>query len=120
MGSHPIVHFELGARDIEAQSAYYSSLFGWSLSAFDPAYRMVEPPGGEGIGGGIMALAEGMPSYVTVYVQTDDIEATLASAVALGGTEVVPPTPIPVVGRFALFSDPEGQMIGLLEPAPEG
>jgi predicted enzyme related to lactoylglutathione lyase len=26
---------------------------------------------------------------------------------------VVPPTPIPVVGKMALFKDPEGNVIGL-------
>ena len=116
MGAHPVVHFEIGAHDVDAQAGFYSELFGWDTATFDPGYRTIEAPDGVGIGGGIMALSDDMPNYVTVYVQTDELEATLATAVALGGRELVPPTPIPQVGRFALFADPEGQTIGLIEP----
>ena len=47
-----------------------------------------------------------MPAYVTIYVAVED----------LGGTSLVPPTPIPGVGSFALFQDPEGNTIGILHP----
>lgn len=63
-----------------------------------------------------MRCREGMPSYVTIYVAVDDLEATLAKAKDLGGTSIVPPTPIPGVGAFAMFQDREGNAIGLLRP----
>lgn len=34
----------------------------------------------------------------------------------LGGTPLLPPTPIPGVGAFALLHDPEGNTIGILHP----
>jgi hypothetical protein len=50
---------------------------------------------------------------VLVYVQTDDIEATLAKVESLGGRVLVPKTEIPTVGWFGVFSDPTGNKVGL-------
>lgn len=43
----------------------------------------------------------------------DDLQAYLDKPASLGGKTVVPPTPIPDVGAFALFHDPEGNLVGL-------
>ena len=49
-----------------------------------------------------------------VYVQVDDVEKFLAQARKLGATKVLQePYDIPQVGRFAVFTDPEGNRIGL-------
>lgn len=113
--AHGIVHWEIGGRDLDALSAFYRGLFGWEVAGDDEDYRLVAT--GEGVAGGLMRCRDDMPPYVTVYVGVDDLGATLASAEALGGTPLVPPTPIPDVGAFALFQDPEGNTIGLLQPA---
>jgi predicted enzyme related to lactoylglutathione lyase len=38
----------------------------------------------------------------------DDCNATAARAASLGATTCVPPTDIPGIGQFAVFSDPQG------------
>jgi uncharacterized protein len=43
------------------------------------------------------------------------VKAYLDKATALGGKMLVPPIPIPT-GKFAWFADPEGNMIGLIQP----
>jgi hypothetical protein len=58
-----------------------------------------------------------MPPYLTFYVAVDDLAAALVKAESLGGKTIVPPTPIPNVGAFAMFEDPEGHMIGLMKEA---
>jgi len=52
---------------------------------------------------------------VTIYVSVDDLRASLERAEELGGKKVVEPMPIPGVGTFAMFQDPDGVMIGLFE-----
>ena len=42
-------------------------------------------------------------------------KASLDNAVALGGKALVPPTPIPGIGHFAMFSDPAGNNIGMFK-----
>jgi predicted enzyme related to lactoylglutathione lyase len=110
--ARPVVHWEIGGRDLDALAHFYRQLFGWEATGFDADYRLVNL--GEGIGGGLMRCRDDMPSYVTIYVSVDDLDATLANVKEFGGTALVPPTPIPGVGAFALFQDPEGNTIGVL------
>lgn len=114
--AHAVVHWEIGGHDLAALRNFYGELFAWKLDEFDADYTLV-PAADGGIGGGLMRLAEDVPAYVTVYVEVDDLDATLARAGDLGATTVVPPTPIPGVGAFALFRDPEGNVVGILAPA---
>ncbi len=110
----PVVHFEIGCRDSAATQAFYSKLFDWDITAAGPA-AVINTGGAGGINGHITALGHEPHNYVTVYVQVDDIQAYLDKAKALGGKVLVPPVPIPT-GKFAWMSDPEGNLIGLLQP----
>jgi predicted enzyme related to lactoylglutathione lyase len=74
-----------------------------------------------GIGGGIGRSQEG-PGRVTIFVEVDDLEATLRDVERLGGKRVAGPLTFPdkrpsAAGRgtvkFAYFADPEGKVIGL-------
>ena len=67
---------------------------------------------GTGINGGIGASRHGK-SWVTFYVETDDPAATLAKAERLGGTRVMEPMDAGGNVVYALFADPEGNVIGL-------
>lgn len=110
----PVVHWEIGGPDLDALAEFYRGLFGWESAGFDADYRLVNLD--EGVGGGLMRCREGMPAYVTIYVAVDDLDAALATVKDLGGTPLLPPTPIPGVGAFALFQDPAGNTIGILRP----
>lgn len=114
--AHPVIHWEIGARDAEGLKAFYTGLFGWDIEPSGPGYSLVSPDDG-GIGGGIMQVNDPVPPYLTFYVQVDDLESSITRSSELGATQVVPPTPIPGVGRFAMFRDPDGNHIGVLEPA---
>lgn len=113
--ANPVVHWEIGGRDLDALTDFYRQLFGWEPVGYDGNYRLVTPDGG--VGGGLMRCTEDMPPYVTVYIAVDDLEAALAKAEALGGKRVVPPTPIPGTGSFALLEDVAGNTVGLLQLA---
>lgn len=112
--TNAVVHFEIGAQDAAKIRRFYAELFGWRFDTTDPSYGVVEDTDG-GIGGGIMQISEKIPRYVTFYVATDDLSATLTHAEELGGARVLDPQPIPNVGEFAMFEDPEGHLIGLIK-----
>ncbi|MDZ7343701.1 MAG: VOC family protein [candidate division KSB1 bacterium] len=118
----PVVHFEVMGKDAKKLQSFYSKLFDWQLQMYEPMnYGVVFAAGngnevGKGsIGGGIGATQEGQPGYVTFYVQVPDLKATLKQAESMGGKTVVPPTEIPNMVTFAMFSDPEGNMVGLVK-----
>jgi predicted enzyme related to lactoylglutathione lyase len=97
---------------------FYRELFGWTTAdSGEPSYTLVDTGGGEGaIGGGIGATQSSDESGgVTVYMKVvADLQAYLDKAEQLGGQTVLPPTELPGdFGRFALFTDPAGNTLGL-------
>lgn len=113
---NPVVHFEILGKDHEALQQYYRDLFGWKITQASPdfPYGIVSADEqGEGIGGGVGGSMDSDPK-VTFYVQVDDIEASLGRAGELGGEVAMPVTVIPGMATFALFKDPEGNLLGLV------
>ena len=114
--AHSVVHFEIAGKDGRKLQEFYGKLFDWKINvaAEMGGYGLVEGSEG-GIGGGIFQGQEGIAPFVTVYVSVDDLQAYLDKAARLGGKTIVPPTPIPGMGAFAMFHDPEGNLVGLFK-----
>ena len=70
---------------------------------------------GTGINGGIGGDQGGGAGRVTFYVEVKDIDSTLRSIEKKGGKTVQQPMDVPNGPRIALFSDPEGHVIGLIK-----
>jgi predicted enzyme related to lactoylglutathione lyase len=58
---------------------------------------------------------DGTP-WVSFYVASDDPQATLDRALSLGATTVMPVTEVPNVVIFAMFNDPDGNLVGIIKP----
>jgi predicted enzyme related to lactoylglutathione lyase len=111
---NPIVHFEIIGKDAAKVKAFYSELFGWKIGDLMPDmgnYGLIDEES-SGLAGGVGQFDDGAPR-VTIYAQAADLQATLDHAVALGGSILMPPTPIPGVTTLAMFADPDGNVIGL-------
>lgn len=116
----PIVHFDLTGPEPELTAKFYGELFGWHIQSMPMprgTYHLVDTHAGNGITGGIMQTPQGQPPFVTVYAQVDDIQATLEKAEKLGAKTVVPVTAMEMV-TFALFTDRDGNVIGLVQSDP--
>ncbi|MFN8525356.1 MAG: VOC family protein [Chloroflexota bacterium] len=112
----PVVHFEIAAVNAPKLQAFYAELFSWKVDANNPFnYGMVDTGGEGGINGGIFEAPKG-EGYLTIYVQVTDMAAQLKRVEDLGGQCVVPPMQIPTVGTTAFIKDPEGNVVGLLQP----
>ncbi len=116
MSANPIVHWELMSADGDSLREFYSGLFDWNLTAVDgfDSYYMVNAEE-TGVGGAVGQGNENMPNYSVFYVQVADIDESLGKINANGGTTVLPRTVIPDTVTFALFNDPAGNMVGLVE-----
>jgi predicted enzyme related to lactoylglutathione lyase len=66
--------------------------------------------------GHIVERASEWGTYVTVYVQVEDLEVYLKKAGALGGKTMVPPVTLPGQVSFASLAAPEGHIIGIWQP----
>jgi uncharacterized protein len=115
MGS-PIVHFELIGKDAAGLKEFYTQLFDWKIGELMPDtgnYGLIDAAS-SGLAGGIGQSDDGKPR-ASVYAMVPDLQAALDNAVALGGAVVMPPTDIPGSVSIALFSDPAGNIVGLLK-----
>lgn len=120
--AHPVMWFEVMGKDARVLQPFYSQLFGWKVTADNPKqYGQVDTGVGRGIPGGIGQVGPDATSakrWVTFYVETPDIEATLADVARLGGSVALPRTAIAPGTVIGLFEDPEGHVIGLIEAQP--
>ncbi|HEY1331909.1 MAG TPA: VOC family protein [Actinomycetota bacterium] len=72
---------------------------------------MVDTHGGDrGINGGI---AKDDDPWVTVYVEVDDLQATLDKAEEMGAKTILPPSEGSGGPSLTIFTDPSGNRIGL-------
>ena len=114
--ANPVVHFEVTGKDLAKLKSFYSELFDWKTQEHPELGYVIVEKEGEGIAGGIGQAPDGGSGHVTFYVGTDDPQATLDKAVTLGGSIVMPVTELPMV-TLALFTDPEGHLIGIVKNA---
>jgi predicted enzyme related to lactoylglutathione lyase len=114
---NPVVHFEIIVKDQQLLESFSKDIFDWKITPMIEGYSMVDTMSkpGSGIGGGIGAADEAR-RHVTFYVSVVDIDAALASIEANGGKKTFGPHPIPDGGLIACFTDPEGHLIGLVQP----
>jgi len=118
---------ELMSTDPKAAVAFYEQLFGWKGRAVDMGGGMIytlldrpgvtNPKGDPAAAGGAMQSPPGVPySFWIAYVAVDDCDQISARAEKLGAKVTMPPTDIPNVGRFAVWMDPQGASIAVLQP----
>lgn len=118
---NPVVHFEIIGNDAGRLRKFYRDAFDWRIAApiaGSPVdYSLVErEDGGQagGIGGGIGKAPDGYGGHVTFYVYVEDIPAALAKIESLGGEKMMGPDQVPGGPVIALFKDPEGHVVGLV------
>jgi hypothetical protein len=68
----------------------------------------------ENLTAGLGRSQDGGPGHVTFYVHVDDPEATLRRVEELGGRVIMPLTEVAPETNVALFTDPEGHIVGLM------
>jgi|SRR5215218_1256087 predicted enzyme related to lactoylglutathione lyase len=126
-----VVHFEVPADDVERAKSFYGSVFGWQLQTVpmpegeyttvittpvDEQTQMPLEPGA--INGGLYQRSEQAPSTPVITIGVDGIDDALKQIEDQGGSTITPRTPIPGMGAFAYFKDPEGNVLGLWETTP--
>ena len=109
----PIVFVDIVGPELPKQAAFYREVFGWeigpggtfSVPATTPMQGVlrVEDP------------KENPTAERVVYLGVPDINATLAAIATHGGKTVLPRLEVPNVAIVALFTDPAGNRMGLVE-----
>ena len=112
-----VVHIDIASEDPQRAKAFYSSLFGWEMFGPPgmPDFYLFETKGldgNKGVGGGLGK--RGDPSQrITAFIGVDNIDDYVTKVAALGGSVVMPRTPVPGWGYLATCIDTEGNAFGL-------
>ena len=116
-----IVHFEIPANNPEKLSEFYKNLFGWKFEKMSMGdmgdYWMISTKAGQdsaGVNGGMTKKMDPNQRPVN-YVSVESVDDFTKKIQSSGGKIVVPKTPIPNMGAFALALDPEGNTFGIFE-----
>lgn len=119
--SNRIEWLEMASADISASAKFYGDLFGWPIVTDEQMdYTMTAFERGEtGVGFSKVDEAQGVaPGSVLVYVDVADVDATIARAKKLGAPIHVDKFEIPTVGWMAVFGDPGGNRIAVMQAMP--
>lgn len=113
--------YELITTDVEAAKAFYTTVMGWGvLNASVPGGAYTLFIADDVVVSGLMQLPEEAskasagPSWLG-YVSVDDVDAAADRVEKLGGAVHVPPTDIPDISRFAIFTDPQATRIAAIK-----
>jgi predicted enzyme related to lactoylglutathione lyase len=107
-------HIEIPSKDLEKAKAFYEGVFGWKVSAWEGMENYLVFETGDGVNGGFTTEFEiSKTAGIMLYIQVEDIPGTLGNINKHGGKTILPKTQIPNVGYYAIFSDAEGNQLGL-------
>jgi predicted enzyme related to lactoylglutathione lyase len=111
-----LVWNELASPDLNASSAFYSALFGWTIAPFEssPEPYLAIDNAGTGNGGIRPLTPPGMPPHWLVYFGVDELDAALAKLSELGGTTHAGPIDIQIA-KIAIVADPQGASFALYD-----
>ena len=119
------IWYELMTSDVAAAADFYAAVLGWKRRVFDQSagYEIFSADG-EDVAG-LMAIPDeaagkgARPGWLG-YIGVDDVDATVSDIIEAGGTQHMPPTDIPGVGRLAMLADPQGAMFYVMRGAVDG
>jgi predicted enzyme related to lactoylglutathione lyase len=106
---------ELASPNVEASSAFYGALFGWTITPMEGSslgtYLGIK--NGDAMNGGIRELSPpGTPPHWLVYFGVEDVDAALAKVGELGGSTLLGTTDIQIA-KIAVVADPQGAALAL-------
>lgn len=137
MAQHGTVYWtELMTHDADKACAFYQKTLGWQYHTMDGSHNndggantdMTEHYSGpyhiamlgENPVAGIYTMAgdhfRDVPDHWMPYMAVDNIDETVKTVAAEGGSVLREPFDIPNVGRIAILKDSNGAVLGLMTP----
>ncbi len=100
--------------DPEKSSRFYEKLFSWKSSRANAlGYRELSAGDPKSLDGGIWPAPETAHSFVQLFVEVPDIDASVREAEKLGATVLVSKSVLPDGDEMAVLKDPTGLSFGI-------
>lgn len=127
MKMYPVVHFEMPSKDKKRTKKFYETAFGWQMTQLGDEMgqyllattspvdeKMMHKEKGAINGGFFQYGKEGKMPHLVISV--DNLEKHMGVVTKAGGKLLGKPMDIQGIGKFVMFSDTEGNHVGLLQP----
>jgi predicted enzyme related to lactoylglutathione lyase len=106
---------DIAVADPDAAKAFYAPIFDWSYVDTGPDfgnYQIAQVRGRSAAAIGPLQ-SEDQHSAWTVYLASDDVDATAKLVTESGGSIIAEPFDIPGSGRMCIAADPQGAVFGV-------
>ncbi|MCH8927896.1 MAG: VOC family protein [Candidatus Marinimicrobia bacterium] len=110
-----IVHIDIPVKNLDTAPEFYAKVFGWELTPMPNEDYVLFTADGGGISGGFTKPEVHQIGGCVGYIQVDNLETAMESVVENGGQSQLGRQEVGDAGWFALFTDPEGNPMGLWE-----
>ena len=111
----PVMQWQLISKDPAKHSTFYADVFGWSISSDNPlGYRIADTGSLRGISGGFWPAPPEANSFVQLFVDVEDMNATVDKVTKAGGSILIPPQTLPQGDEMAILRDPLGVTFGVM------
>ena len=117
---------DLTVPDAAGVRDFYEKVVGWRHEAVSMGeyedFSMLTQDSGTCVGGICHARGTnaGLPAQWLMYINVEDLDASLAACATGGGSVIAGPKAIPGYGRYAVIQDPAGAVCALFEPETGG
>jgi uncharacterized protein len=113
---------DIYSSDTAKATEFYGQLFGWTAEPPEEGFGgyFTFTKDGKHVGGCMHNDGEqGVPDTWTVYLRSDDIEATAEAAAAHGGRVDLAPMAVGENGSMAMVADPGKASVGVWQPGTQ-
>jgi predicted enzyme related to lactoylglutathione lyase len=114
LGNGKICYVEIPAVDVASSADFYTRAFGWRIRKRGDGHTAFDDATGEVSGTWVVGRKPAVEPGLMLYIMVDNVAATIATVIALGGT-LVQPIGADAPEITARFSDPAGNVIGLYQ-----
>jgi uncharacterized protein len=110
---------DISVPDVPTSVAFYGSVMGWTFvdTGAEFGHYQIGQVGGHAAAAVGPRLDQNQPARWTVYLASDDADATARAITDNGGTLLAEPFDVPGSGRMCAALDPSGAMFGVWQAA---
>jgi uncharacterized protein len=109
-----IVRWQILSPDPQNVTTFYEKLFSWKSSDANAlGYRELRTGVPSSIDGGVWPAPAGSTPFVQLFIEVEDVDASMARAEKLGAKVLVPKSVLPDGDTMAVLQDPSGMSFGI-------
>jgi predicted enzyme related to lactoylglutathione lyase len=110
---HRFGHIEIPVTNLKKSKKFFGTVFGWTFTEHPEMKYTLFHTGGHPNGG--LEVVKKMPKkgQVNVYIEVEDIDATLKEIKKARGKMIQKRTPVENMGWYAKFATPDGCVLCL-------